>query len=53
MRAVLEHLEGQLTATLHMNEGDTDDARALLPEALRRKSTLRAPRLVDGVMQSE
>jgi len=25
---------------------------ALLPEALRRESTLRVPRLVDGAMQS-
>lgn len=33
---VLEHLEGQLTATLQMNEEDTDLARSLLP-ALERK----------------
>ncbi len=115
MRAVLTHLEGQLTATVHMDEGDTEEVRALLPvlerragrvlvngwptgvevghamvhggpfpatsdsrttsvgslairrflrpvcyqdlpdallpEALRRESTTRLPRLVDGVMQ--
>lgn len=34
--AVLRGLEGQLTATLHMDEADTDDARALLP-VLERK----------------
>lgn len=34
--AVLHGLEGQLTATLHMDEADTDDARSLLP-VLERK----------------
>ncbi|GAA0641019.1 aldehyde dehydrogenase (NADP(+)) [Sphingomonas ursincola] len=34
--AVLRGLEGQLTATLHMDEADTDVARALLP-VLERK----------------
>lgn len=34
--AVLRGLEGQLTATLHMDEADTEDARALLP-VLERK----------------
>nr|WP_208625240.1 aldehyde dehydrogenase (NADP(+)) [Blastomonas natatoria] len=33
---VLRGLEGQLTATLHMDEADNDDARALLP-VLERK----------------
>ncbi|WP_437880689.1 aldehyde dehydrogenase (NADP(+)) [Pseudomonas sp. LRF_L74] len=34
---VAEHLEGQLTATLHLDEGDLPAARALLP-ALERKA---------------
>ncbi|OAE15442.1 2,5-dioxovalerate dehydrogenase [Pseudomonas brenneri] len=37
MRQVTEHLEGQLTATLHLDEGDVEQARALLP-ALERKA---------------
>ena len=37
VRDVLERLEGQLTATLHMDDGDLDDARALLP-VLERKA---------------
>jgi NADP-dependent aldehyde dehydrogenase len=37
VREVLERLEGQLTATLHMDEGDLDAARALLP-VLERKA---------------
>lgn len=37
MRQVTEHLEGQLTATLHLDEGDFEQARALLP-ALERKA---------------
>jgi NADP-dependent aldehyde dehydrogenase len=37
MREVTEHLEGQLTATLHMDDADLDAARALLP-ILERKA---------------
>ncbi|WP_280550425.1 aldehyde dehydrogenase (NADP(+)) [Halomonas sp. 11-S5] len=37
MRAVAEHLEGQLTATLQMDDGDLDTARTLLP-VLERKA---------------
>ncbi|MDR9437970.1 MAG: aldehyde dehydrogenase (NADP(+)) [Halomonas sp.] len=37
MRAVAEHLEGQLTTTLQMDDGDLDAARALLP-VLERKA---------------
>ncbi|GAB3453966.1 aldehyde dehydrogenase (NADP(+)) [Massilia terrae] len=37
MRRVAEHLEGQLTATLHMNDADMDAAQALLP-VLERKA---------------
>ena len=31
MRTVAEHIEGQLTATIHADESDHDDARLLLP----------------------
>ncbi len=31
IREIAEHLEGQLTATLHLDEADFDAARALLP----------------------
>jgi len=37
MRAIAERLEGQLTATIHMADGDADLARALLP-TLERKA---------------
>jgi len=37
VQRVLEHLEGQLTVTLHMDSGDTEAARVLLP-ALERKA---------------
>lgn len=37
MRAVAAHLEGQLTATLQMDDADTDAARSLLP-ILERKA---------------
>jgi 2,5-dioxopentanoate dehydrogenase len=37
LRAVLERLEGQLTATLHMDPEDADAVRALLP-VLERKA---------------
>ena len=36
MRALAETLEGQLTATIQMEPGDLDDARALLPVLERR-----------------
>lgn len=36
MRALGESLEGQLTATLQMDDGDTEDARLLLPMLERR-----------------
>ena len=36
MRELTEALEGQLTATLQMDEGDLDNARALLPTLERR-----------------
>lgn len=37
VRQVAEHLEGQLTATLHLNDADLDSVRALLP-TLERKA---------------
>ncbi|MBA1201735.1 aldehyde dehydrogenase (NADP(+)) [Pseudomonas capeferrum] len=37
VRQVAEHLEGQLTATLHLDDADLDAARALLP-TLERKA---------------
>ncbi|BBH44854.1 aldehyde dehydrogenase (NADP(+)) [Pseudomonas sp. KU43P] len=37
VRQLAEHLEGQLTATLHLDDGDLDSARALLP-TLERKA---------------
>jgi alpha-ketoglutaric semialdehyde dehydrogenase len=36
MRALAEKLEGQLTATVHMDDGDLADARTLLPTLERR-----------------
>ena len=36
MGAVLRHVEGQLTATVQMDEGDTEAVRALLPVLERR-----------------
>lgn len=44
MRQVTEHLEGQLTATLHLDEGDLEQARALLPTLERKAGRL----LVNG-----
>ncbi|MCP1418639.1 NADP-dependent aldehyde dehydrogenase [Pseudomonas laurylsulfativorans] len=41
---VLEHLEGQLTATLHLDDGDVESARALLPTLERKAGRL----LVNG-----
>ncbi|TBW39458.1 aldehyde dehydrogenase (NADP(+)) [Siculibacillus lacustris] len=44
LRAVAERLDGQLTATLQMDAGDLDDARALLPVLERRAGRI----LVNG-----
>ncbi|WP_296263732.1 aldehyde dehydrogenase (NADP(+)) [Pseudomonas sp. UBA6562] len=44
MKAVAEHLEGQLTATLHLDDADFDAARALLPTLERKAGRL----LVNG-----
>lgn len=44
IRQVAERLEGQLTATLHLDDADLDDARALLPTLERKAGRL----LVNG-----
>jgi NADP-dependent aldehyde dehydrogenase len=44
IRQVAEHLEGQLTATLHLDEPDLQQARALLPTLERKAGRL----LVNG-----
>ncbi|WP_085695089.1 MULTISPECIES: aldehyde dehydrogenase (NADP(+)) [unclassified Pseudomonas] len=44
IRRVTEHLEGQLTATLHLDDDDLDQARALLPTLERKAGRL----LVNG-----
>jgi NADP-dependent aldehyde dehydrogenase len=44
IRQVLEHLEGQLTATLHLDDADVESARALLPTLERKAGRL----LVNG-----
>ncbi|MFN3820451.1 aldehyde dehydrogenase (NADP(+)) [Blastomonas sp.] len=46
---VLADLEGQLTATLHMDAGDHDDARALLPVLERRVGRILANGWPTGV----
>jgi NADP-dependent aldehyde dehydrogenase len=49
LRAVIEHLEGQLTATLQMDEGDYDDAYALLPVLERKVGRILANGFPTGV----
>jgi NADP-dependent aldehyde dehydrogenase len=44
IRQICEHLEGQLTATLHLDDADLDQARALLPTLERKAGRL----LVNG-----
>ncbi|WP_322616441.1 aldehyde dehydrogenase (NADP(+)) [Pseudomonas sp. BIC9C] len=44
IRQVIEHLEGQLTATLHLDDADVESARALLPTLERKAGRL----LVNG-----
>ncbi|MNY25336.1 Alpha-ketoglutaric semialdehyde dehydrogenase [compost metagenome] len=44
IRQVIEHLEGQLTATLHLDDADVESARALLPILERKAGRL----LVNG-----
>lgn len=49
MLTVLARLEGQLTATLQMDDGDLDDARALLPVLERRVGRILANGWPTGV----
>ncbi len=49
MRRVAEHLEGQLTATLQLDEGDHDAARALLPVLERKAGRILANGYPTGV----
>ncbi|VVP41001.1 aldehyde dehydrogenase (NADP(+)) [Pseudomonas fluorescens] len=44
IRQVIEHLEGQLTTTLHLDDADLEQARALLPTLERKAGRL----LVNG-----
>ena len=47
--AVTRHLDGQLTATLHLAEGDTDLARELLPLLERKAGRILANGFPTGV----
>ena len=49
MRAIAERLEGQLTATLQMDEGDIEQARALLPVLERKVGRILANGFPTGV----
>jgi NADP-dependent aldehyde dehydrogenase len=49
MRAVAASLEGQLTATLHMEAGDAELARTLLPTLVRKAGRVLANGFPTGV----
>lgn len=49
MAAIAARLEGQLTATLHLDEADTDQARALVPVLERKAGRLLANGFATGV----
>lgn len=49
LKDVLEHLEGQLTATVHLDEGDHDAAAMLLPTLERRAGRILANGWPTGV----
>jgi NADP-dependent aldehyde dehydrogenase len=49
MQAMAQSLEGQLTCTLHMDAGDTDQARALLPVLERKAGRVLANGFPTGV----
>ena len=53
MRRVAAKLEGQLTCTLHMDAGDTETARALLPVLERKAGRILANGLPTGVEVSD
>ena len=49
MRELVEHMEGQLTITLQMDEADLPDARALLPTLERKAGRLLVNAFPTGV----
>lgn len=49
MREIARSLEGQLTCTIHMDEGDTDAARSLLPTLERKAGRILANGFPTGV----
>ena len=49
MQQMARALEGQLTCTLHMDDGDTDDARALMPILERKAGRILANGFPTGV----
>jgi NADP-dependent aldehyde dehydrogenase len=49
MQAIARSLHGQLTCTLHMDEGDIDEARALLPVLERKAGRILANGFPTGV----
>ena len=53
MRAVASQIEGQLTCTLHMDDGDTDLARSLLPILERKAGRILANGFPTGVEVSD
>jgi alpha-ketoglutaric semialdehyde dehydrogenase len=53
MRAVAQALQGQLTCTLHMDAGDTDHGRALMPILERKAGRILANGFPTGVEVSE
>ena len=53
MRELLEHMEGQLTITLQMDEEDADDVRALMPVLERKAGRILVNSWPTGVEVSE
>ena len=53
IRAVAGHIEGQLTCTLHMDDGDADMARSLLPILERKAGRILANGFPTGVEVSD
>ncbi len=53
MRDVARHIEGQLTCTLHMDDGDADMARTLLPILERKAGRVLANGFPTGVEVSD
>lgn len=53
MRQIANAIEGQLTCTLHMDDGDTEDARSLLPLLERKAGRVLANGFPTGVEVSD